>query len=213
MIETHTRHAVYRGAGARFRALPLAIRPDQCGCQKEAAVDYPVVLERDDNGTILVGFPDFPDVHTFGENEVDALTHAVDALATGLDAYVKDRRDIPIPSAVGRHRVTLPTLSETKVRLYETMRRSRVSKAELSRRLHWHPPQVDRLLNMTHESRLSQLEAAFSALGKQGRSTRGARRRPPVPGTVHSGARPLAYRFPPLVKRTRSTPETDRSPA
>jgi hypothetical protein len=63
--------------------------------------------------------------------------------------------------------VTLSTLSETKVRLYETMRRSRVSKAELSRRLHWHPPQVDRLLNMTHESRLSQLEAAFSALGKR----------------------------------------------
>jgi antitoxin HicB len=130
-------------------------------------VDYPVVLERDDNGTILVGFPDFPDVHTFGENEVDALTHAVDALATGIDAYVKDRRDIPIPSAVARHRVTLPTLSETRVRLYEAMRRSRVSKAELSRRLHWHPPQVDRLLNMTHESRLSQLEAAFSALGKR----------------------------------------------
>lgn len=130
-------------------------------------MDYPVVLERDDNGTILVSFPDFPEVHTFGEDEADALAHAVDALATGIDAYVRDRRDIPLPSAVARHRVTLPTLSETKVRLYETMRRSRVSKAELSRRLHWHPPQVDRLLNMTHESRLSQLEAAFGALGKR----------------------------------------------
>jgi antitoxin HicB len=131
-------------------------------------VDYPVVLERDDNGGILVRFPDFPEVHTFGENEADALAHAVDALATGIDAYLKDRRDIPLPSAVTtRHRVTLPTLSEAKVRLYETMRRSRVSKSELSRRLHWHPPQVDRLLNMTHESRLSQLEAAFSALGKR----------------------------------------------
>src|SRR5262245_43037678 len=29
-------------------------------------VDYPVVLEKDDNETILVSFPDFPEVHTFG---------------------------------------------------------------------------------------------------------------------------------------------------
>ena len=131
-------------------------------------MDYPVVLERDDNGTVLVSFPDFPEVHTFGRDEADALAHAVDALATGIDAYIKDRRDIPLPSAgTTDHRVMLPTLSEAKVRLYETMRRSRVSKSELSRRLRWHPPQVDRLLNMTHESRLSQLEAAFKALGKR----------------------------------------------
>jgi antitoxin HicB len=131
-------------------------------------VDYPVVLERDDNGAILVSFPDFPEVHSFGDGEADALAHAVAALETGIDAYVKDRRDIPLPSAtVTRHHVTLPTLSEAKIRLYETMRRNRVSKSDLSRRLHWHPPQVDRLLDMRHESRLSQLEAAFSALGKR----------------------------------------------
>lgn len=131
-------------------------------------MDYPVVLERDDNGTVLVTFPDFPDVHTFGEHEDDALAHAVDALATGIDAYVKDRRDIPLPSTVvTRHRVTLPALSEAKIRLYEAMRRGRVSKSELARRLKWHPPQVDRLLDMKHESRLSQLEAAFGALGKK----------------------------------------------
>jgi antitoxin HicB len=131
-------------------------------------VEYPVVLERDDNGTVLVTLPDFPEVHTFGEDEPDALAHAVDALATGIDAYVKDRRDIPLPSAVAtRHRVTLPALSEAKVRLYGAMRRGRVSKSELSRRLKWHPPQVDRLLDLKHESRLSQLEAAFGALGKK----------------------------------------------
>ena len=131
-------------------------------------MDYPVVLERDDNGTILVSFPDFPEIHTFGEDEQDALTHAIDALATGIDAYVKERRDIPLPSAVvTRYRATLPTLSEAKIRLYEAMRRNHVSKSELCRRLHWHPPQVDRLLDLKHESRLSQLEAAFAVLGKR----------------------------------------------
>lgn len=131
-------------------------------------MDYPVKLERDDNGTVLVSFPDFPEAHTFGDDEADAMKHAPDALATAIDAYIKDRRDIPLPSAiVTRHRVTVPALVETKVRLYEAMRAARVGKSELARRLHWHLPQVDRLLEMTHGSRLEQLEAAFGALGKR----------------------------------------------
>ena len=53
----------------------------------------PVTLERDDNGTILVSFPDLPEAHTFGADESDALERAKDALATVIDAYIKDRRD------------------------------------------------------------------------------------------------------------------------
>ena len=47
------------------------------------------------------------------------------------------------------------------------MRRERVGKAELARRLNCHLPQVDRLLDLSHGSRLDQLEAGFRALGKQ----------------------------------------------
>jgi len=131
-------------------------------------MDYPVILERDDNGTILVSFPDFPEAHTFGDDEADALAHAKDALATVIDAYIKDRREIPLPSArVTRYRVTAPALIELKVRLYEAMRGARITKAELAHRLDWHPPQVDRLLAMTHGSKLDQIEAAFRALGKR----------------------------------------------
>jgi len=129
---------------------------------------YPVILTRDDNDTILVSFPDFPEAHTFGETNDEALDHAVDALATVIDAYIKDRRAIPRPSARrSKFRVTMPALVEAKVRLYETMREAKVGKAELARRLDWHLPQVDRLLEMTHASRLEQLEAAFRALGKR----------------------------------------------
>ena len=114
-------------------------------------MDYPVTLERDDNGTILVSFPDLPEAHTCVEDESDALERAKDALATVIDAYIKDRRDIPSPSAlVARHRVTMPALVEAKVRLYETMRAAKVNKSELARRLDWHLPQVDRVLEMTH---------------------------------------------------------------
>ena len=63
--------------------------------------------------------------------------------------------------------VTLPALTEAKLALYSAMRTARVSKAELSRWLNWHLPQVDRLLDLRHASRLDQLEAAFRTLGKQ----------------------------------------------
>jgi antitoxin HicB len=131
-------------------------------------MDYPVTLKRDDNGTVLVSFPDFPEAHTFGEDEADAVLRARDALATVIDAYIKDRRDVPVPSAtVTKHRVAVPALVEAKMRLYEIMRSGKVGKADLAKRLGWHLPQVDRLLAMTHRSRLEQLEAAFRALGKR----------------------------------------------
>jgi len=130
-------------------------------------MEYPATLERDDD-TLLVSFPDFPEAHTFGTDEADALVHARDALATIIDAYIKDRRSIPSPSMCRTsYRVTVPALIEAKVRLYEAMRAAKVGKAELGRRLDWHPPQVDRLLAMTHGSKLGQLEAAFGALGKR----------------------------------------------
>jgi len=131
-------------------------------------MDYPVTLTRDDNNTYLVEFPDFPEAHTFGESIEDALAHAKDALLTAVDAYMKDRRDVPDPSAtVAKYRVAIPALMEAKVALYRTMRSAKVNKSELARRLDVHPPQVDRLFDVRHGSKFEQLEAAFSALGKR----------------------------------------------
>ncbi len=131
-------------------------------------MDYPIKLERDDNNTVLVSFPDFPEAHTFGEDVEDALNRAADALATAVDAYIKGRRDIPLPSAVAaKYRVTVPALVEAKIRLYETMRDAHIGKAELARRLDWFLPQVDRLLAMRHGSKLDQLESAFRVMGKR----------------------------------------------
>ena len=47
------------------------------------------------------------------------------------------------------------------------MRAQKIGKAELARRLNCHLPQVDRLLDLLHSSRLEQLEAAFRAVGKR----------------------------------------------
>ena len=131
-------------------------------------MEYPVTLTPDDNGTWLVTFPDVDGAVTFGDTIDEALSHAPNALATILEAYIKDRRPIPQPSVRRtKYRVAVPALVEAKIRLYETMRAAKVNKSELGRRLHWHMPQIDRLLAMQHSSHLSQLEAAFKVLGKR----------------------------------------------
>jgi antitoxin HicB len=93
-------------------------------------LQYPVKLSRDSNGTILVDFPGIPEAHTFGEDEGEALMHAVDALETALSMYIDDRRDIPKPSPVKRRGkfVTLPALTEAKLALYSAMRSQRVGR-------------------------------------------------------------------------------------
>jgi antitoxin HicB len=128
---------------------------------------YPIVLERDDNDTLLVSFPDIPEAHTFGEDEADALVRAKDALVTALEARIRDRESIPKPSAIARgmFEVAVPALVELKLGLYETMRAHKVRKAALARTLDVHMPQVDRLLDLRHQSRLDLLEMAFDSLG------------------------------------------------
>ena len=129
---------------------------------------YPVTLTRE-RGRILVEFADFPNVHTFGDDEQEALERAVDALETMLMGMIEDREEIPYPRPIkrGQKSILLPALSEAKVELYRRMRALGVGKAELARRLNCHLPQIDRLLDLRHSSRLDQLEQAFLRLGKR----------------------------------------------
>jgi antitoxin HicB len=128
---------------------------------------YPVKLTKDTNETILVDFPDVPEAHTFGEDREEALLRAPDAIESAFMAYIDMRRDIPVPRAGRRGPfVTLPALTEAKLALYTAMRAAKVGKAELARQLNCHLPQVDRLLDLHHASRLDQLEGAFRVLGK-----------------------------------------------
>ena len=126
-------------------------------------LDYPVQLE-DDNGSILVTASDFLELTTFGEDRDDALMRAVDALEEAIAARMHIGQDIPDPSS-GEVRVVLPTLTAVKVTLYRTMRSQGVGKAELARRLGWHMPQVDRVLDLQHNSRMDQMDAALGAVG------------------------------------------------
>ncbi len=128
--------------------------------------DYPVTLTAD-SGTVLVTFVDVPEAITFGADEDEALLHAVDALETALSFYVESRTPLPVPSRDkrGQHSVRPSALEGAKLGVYRAMTDQGVKKAELARRLGWHMPQVDRLFDLRHASRLDQIEAAARALG------------------------------------------------
>ncbi len=139
-------------------------------------IEYPIHLEEDDNDALLVTSPDFPELTTFGEDRDETCTRAVDAMREAIAARMYYREDIPHPSdAPSTERVVLPTLTAVKVILYQDMREQGIGKAELARRLGWHLPQVDRVLEINHKSRLDRLDAALNAIGRQLQVTAAAR--------------------------------------
>jgi len=130
---------------------------------------YPVKLTKDTNGTLLVTVADFPEAHTFGVDEADALVRAADAIASAMQGRITDRREIPAPSAPRRRErlVALPAIVVAKLELYRTMMEAGLRKADLARKLKVHAPQIDRLLDLDHESRLDQIENAARAMGRE----------------------------------------------
>ncbi|MFL9871649.1 type II toxin-antitoxin system HicB family antitoxin [Paraburkholderia megapolitana] len=131
-------------------------------------LSYPIELTPDSNGTLLATFPDVPEAITVGENEDDALEHALDALEAALEIYFAEKRPIPLPSKAkrGQRVVRLPALATSKVLLANEMLQQKVRKAELARRLKVNQVQIDRLLKLNHSSKIELVESAFEALGK-----------------------------------------------
>jgi antitoxin HicB len=129
---------------------------------------YPIKLSRDDNGTILVRFPDIPEAITFGEDESDAQRRAIDALESALSVYIAGRRPLPRPSpARGRPLVSPTLLGTMKLELYRALIEAGVRKPALDRRMGLRASHIDRLLDLNHASPIEQIETALAALGKR----------------------------------------------
>ncbi|MBM3515725.1 MAG: type II toxin-antitoxin system HicB family antitoxin [Alphaproteobacteria bacterium] len=124
---------------------------------------YAIKLTKDENRTFLVTVPALPEVTTFGRTGPEARRRARDAIEEAVAARMAGREDVPVATS-GRITITMPTQAAAKIMLYRAMREREVSKIELARRLKWHRPQVDRLLNLRHGTRLDAMEKAFGAL-------------------------------------------------
>ena len=128
---------------------------------------YGVKLE-EDGDTILATCPDLPEVASVGDDEDEALLSVIEAIELAIQCRISDREPVPIPGKIkkGLHPVRLPTQAGIKAQLHNEMLTQGMRKAELARRMELHMPQVDRLLNPMHSTKLETLEKAFEILGK-----------------------------------------------
>lgn len=128
---------------------------------------YAAALMADPDGGFTVTFRDVPEAITEGDSREEALLRAEDALESALAMYVAAKEPLPTPSAAqpGEAVVPLSALGMAKAALYEAMREQGIGRAELARRLRWHLPQVTRVLDLRHASKMEQVETALAALG------------------------------------------------
>jgi antitoxin HicB len=129
---------------------------------------YAITVE-DIGGELMATSRDVPEFATTANELDELLANAVHAMMLALSGYVDDRRPLPEPSKArrGEHVVELPTLAVAKLGLYRAMLAQGVSKAKLARDLGVHPPQVDRLLDVTHGSKIEAIEHALGLLGQR----------------------------------------------
>jgi antitoxin HicB len=128
---------------------------------------YPAALTADPDGGFTVTFRDVPEAITEGDSREEALLRAEDALESALAMYIGAKEPLPVSSdpKADEEMVPLSALGMAKTALYDAMREQGVGRAELARRLRWHLPQVSRLLDLRHASRMEHVEAALAALG------------------------------------------------
>ena len=130
---------------------------------------HPAVFKRDEDGRLLVSFPDFPTAHTDGAGGNEAMEEAIDCLGSSIAFAMADKAEVPKPSRLkrGQKLVPVPLWIVGKLALYWTIREIGISQSELARRLNVRETVVRRMLNPNHDTRPEKLQAALEALGKR----------------------------------------------
>ena len=130
-------------------------------------LSYPVTFKTYANGQVGAFFADVPEAMTAGATADEALAQAEDALVVALSGYLDAGRPLPRArrAARGQPVVTPAPRIALKLAIYAAMRDQGLTQEQLGERLHIAGRQVRRILDLDHESRLSQLEAALAALG------------------------------------------------
>jgi antitoxin HicB len=130
---------------------------------------YPATFERDEAGSILVSFPDFPTAHTDGRDSNEAMAEAIGCLGSAIAFGMSDKRDVPKPSRLkrGQKLVPVPLWIVAKLGLYWAIRDVGITQSELARRLNVRETAMRRMLDPSHDTRQEKIQAALEALGKR----------------------------------------------
>ncbi|ATO57163.1 type II toxin-antitoxin system HicB family antitoxin [Bartonella sp. 1-1C] len=129
---------------------------------------YQAKFETDPDGGFVVTFPDVPEAITAGENRVEALENATEALGLALRSYLM--RNLPLPTPQ-QHKdlvaVTVDAWNALKLAVIEAFNKADITKTELANRLSKKETEARRILDPNHPTKLQTLEQALTVLGKR----------------------------------------------
>ena len=131
--------------------------------------NYPVEVERDEDGRYVVAFPDFGWGATDGATLDEALAEARDLLRELIAAMMRAGEDLPKPSRATRRRplVVPPVPIALKAALYEAFRKAGMSQRRLARDLDIAESEMRRMLNPDHATKAATIDRALRRLGKR----------------------------------------------
>lgn len=93
---------------------------------------------------------------------------AVDALVTVLEMYFEKNRVFPEPSKPKKNEVmvALPLIVVAKMLLLNVMVSSNIRACDLARKMHIKPQEVNRIIDLQHNTKIDTIDSAMKALGK-----------------------------------------------
>ena len=117
--------------------------------------NYPVEIERDEDGRFVVTFPDFGWGATDGATREEALDEAKDLLRELIATTIREGQTLPEPSRASKRRpVVVPPLQiALKAALYEACRQTHRLQRRLARDLAVAEGEVRRMLNPDHATK------------------------------------------------------------
>jgi len=131
---------------------------------------YPAIFERgDEDGIVVVTFPDIPEAITEGDGMEDARRMAADALGMALLTYVRTRRTLPSAGRAGRSREMVTGEPEVAAKLAVLMAfaETGITQSEFARRLGKNEREVRRILDPMHPTKIGALDEALRILGRR----------------------------------------------
>ncbi|WP_455475737.1 type II toxin-antitoxin system HicB family antitoxin [Bartonella sp. B17] len=129
---------------------------------------YYAKIEADPDGGFIITFPDVPEAITAGENRIEALENAAEALGLALRSYPMRGLPLPIPQQYQNLvAITVDAWNAFKLAVIEAFNKANITKTELANRLGKKETEARRILDPNYPTKLQTLEQALTVLGKQ----------------------------------------------
>ncbi|CAO5683215.1 MAG: Antitoxin HicB [Holosporales bacterium] len=132
-------------------------------------IQYPCIIEHQEDGKYFVSFKDFEEAITEGNTRDEALFNAEEVLTLTLEGRMEENIDIPLPNINQNNEdeILISPSSRVQAALLVRFNRGNQTLADLARALETSWPVVARLEDPYHWSTLKQLSKTAAALGQK----------------------------------------------